>query len=382
MKIKFSIDKQASLIAGIEVNTDDLIIDVPASEIPESIRAMVVGGMRGETLESVSHPGNLHGWQPGEPSKLPLALLANAGLPEAVALLIEWAGRENERKTWNVAAIAKKQESDKIAADAKATVDAEWCNALIRGDAKILGIQTPRQQVAQVTLEIEGKKRIVDVSGTIESIVSDWLENSRKQAEIKAAAEKKAAERAAELREAGFVNGQKIHEWSLEGGALDISAEPGIPYDSHRLASNWLATVEFCASSPGNLSRIFWDGKGIMRCIPLGVNVGDYIECASKDKKARKTTEYVRVLEIAEDSIIVREAKKPAAKTPDIQKEIKQLEARANKIAEVKARHEAEDSGVTEATPIAAGPEPHNPLAIFSTEQLQAEIARRLSAVV
>jgi len=142
-------------------------------------------------------------------------------------------------------------------------------------------------------------------------------ETARKEREAVAAAE------AAAKRAARQIAGRDWHEWPVNDGCISQVSAPGIPYDSHRLAKNWIATVTH--GGPAKLDREFWDGKASARIIPAGLKPGDYLEGAEKDKKGRSTKVYFRVLEITPETLTVREAGTPKASPPAIEPEIAKL---------------------------------------------------------
>jgi len=142
-------------------------------------------------------------------------------------------------------------------------------------------------------------------------------ETARKEREAAAAAE------AAEKRAARQIAGRDRHEWPVNDGCISQVSAPGIPYDSHRLAKNWIATVTH--GGPAKLDREFWDGKPSARIIPAGLKPGDYLEGAEKDKKGRSTKQYFRVLEITPETLTVREAGTPGATARAIEPEIAKL---------------------------------------------------------
>ncbi len=378
MKIKFDIDKQASLISGLEVSESTITLDIPVADIPADIRPLIVQSMDGETLRPASRSGAEHGYKSGCPDGLSPTVLANATVDDALLKLSEFAIRETERLEWYNAAVAEKKAADKTKAEEEARIDAEWISGVVNGTSGEICGRVSHSNQADIVRGTTHRR--VSITPELKPLVDAWEAAKTTAAAEKAAVEKKAADRRAELKAAAQVNGQNVHEWDIqEGGSIDISVEGGIPYDSDYRAKNWVATVEFSATSPGNLNRNFWDGKGKARVIPANLQVGDYLEGGSKDKKDRKTSKYVRVLEITDSTITVREAKKPGATQPDIEKEVNRLSASREEVLAIKARHAAEDAGEKIEAP-ASEPTTPNPLAAYSLEELQAEIDRRSGA--
>ena len=275
MKITLSIDQTASLIAGLDAPNSTLIIDVPAADISADDRALIMpqydiasGQFRGDPYDDTLRAAAGY---PTLPScKMP-AVLANCDAAGAIAALSAYADALRVRAAALAVATAEyeaRQSSMRQAADAKAAADAAALAA-------------------------------------------------RKNAEASAAAE------AAAARKARQVAGRDIIVWPVDDGCISQVSAPGIPYDSHRLAKNWIATVTH--GGPAKLDRDFWDGKAGARIIPAGLKPGDYVEGAEKDKKGRSTKVYFRVLEITDTAMTVRESGTPKADQAPIEPEIAKL---------------------------------------------------------
>jgi len=391
MTFKIYIDKSASLVAGIDPTSDSLMFEIPASSIPEEVRPMVVRQLTTTGIDAgllrVSHlPGERHGWKAGGPESIPLRVLANATVEDALDLVTRWARREQEREVWYEQAVAEKQAEDKVKAEQqavqKAQQDDEWRAALMAGAVEIV----KRIDQTHVVLSRENNTRSLEITPEMVPLMEAW---DAEQA-AKAAREALRKERARELAEARKVSGQKTYEWDIEQGSIDISTEPGIPYDSDYRARNWVASVSFCATSPGNLDRKFWDGKGKFLTVPSDLSVGQYLEGGSKDKKGRKSSDYVRVLEVTDQHLLVRDSDKPGPTPPAIVSELAELARSRELVATIRARHVREDKGLPEQAEglvdqYTCPPTPAaevRDLSRVPTSALEAELARRAAVPV
>jgi len=145
-----------------------------------------------------------------------------------------------------------------------------------------------------------------------------------------------------------------VSTWRLVTGCWNQAM---VDWSDHKRARNWTATVWCDKASPGGLGRRFW-AHGSSSWVRPDCRMGDYIEVASDyysgSGSKRAGRRYFRVLDVAADAIVVREASTPGATPPDVETE---------RIL----------AGIIPALE----PEPTNPLADFSDEEILAEVARR-----
>lgn len=321
MKLLIQIDQIASLTAGLDAPNSTKIFDISPADIPADIRPVVMscyditsGKIEYKTIsENASERG--YASLPTSPKLRPL--LANATEQEAIDALVDFAAQITQRQAEHVAAVTKHSAETEAR---KAKDEAELL-------ARIAALEAGELHISYETTGggITGNMGQIPAERMTEACkvrLQEWRDAKAKaQAEREAAAAKAQAE-----REARQINGKDVHEWDIDQGTIDMSTEHGIPYDSHRNARNWIATVSF-GGVKGKLERSFWGGKGKSAEIPGNLAVGDYLEGGSKDKKGRNEYKYVRVLEITETTITVRESGSPGANPPDINKEIAKLEA-------------------------------------------------------
>ena len=334
MKVLITIDQTASLIAGIEAPSSTAIVEIAAAAIPDAIRPVVMphydlatGKFSARALDQ-----NVFariGWGASVPDVTFPSLLANAGEPEVIAAITSFAGQlaardaEIERlAAVKIAADEARAQKEKADAEAREATRAELRAGLIAGTHRI----TSRRPDCVYISTIDSAPGAYIDSSPITPDITDIVADYDAAEAAKAQAAKEAAEAKEAARNACQIAGKDVHTWDIDQGAIDISVEPGIPYDSHHRARNWLATVSY-GGSKGKLNRSFWGGKGKHATIPSNLKVGDYIEGGTKDKKGRNSHQYVRVLEITDDTITVREAGTPGASPPDVAKEVEKLAA-------------------------------------------------------
>lgn len=328
MKLLLNIDQTASLIAGLDAPNSTLLLDISPASIPADIRPVVLpcydiasGKMEYKTSnENASERG--YASLPTLPKLRPV--LANATEQNALDAIADFAAQIAQRHAEHVAAVeaAKtKAEADKAEAERKlqatilGLVDGSISISYETSGGGICPNCGPSIPLERMTPELTAK-------------LQEW-----KDAKAKAQAERdEAVAKAQAEREAQQINGKDVHEWDIDQGTIDMSVENGIPYDSHRNARNWIATASY-GGVKGKLERSFWGGKGKSAEIPGNLAVGDYLEGGSKDKKGRNEYKYVRVLEITDTTITVRESGSPGANPPDITKEIAKLAANRAKVA-------------------------------------------------
>jgi len=163
-------------------------------------------------------------------------MLANATEQDAIEALTDLAAQIAQRQAEHVAAVAKAKE------EAEARKAKEETELL----ARIAALEAGE---LHISYETTGG----GITGNMGQIPADRMTEARKfrlrewtdavakaQAEREAAAAKEKAD-----REARQINGKDVHEWDIDQDTIDMSTEPGIPYDSHRNARNWVATVSF-----------------------------------------------------------------------------------------------------------------------------------------
>lgn len=93
-----------------------------------------------------------------------------------------------------------------------------------------------------------------------------------------------------------------------------------IAYETHRRGTNWMATVEFSPSAPGNLDRAFWErGSGSYCEVPAALQEGSIIEVAhdytTGGDNRRRRRSYFRVHRVGDIMLHVEETKKPGRET-------------------------------------------------------------------
>ena len=149
---------------------------------------------------------------------------------------------------------------------------------------------------------------------------------------------------------------REIETWVVEQNCVRVPYTVGYP------GSSWLATaVANRAAKTGGIDRTFWErGQSGYAIVPSNLSAGDYVENGTKDKKGRRSNYYYRVLVVTEENLIVREAGNPLVNLKPIERELELAEIVPAVVRTV------EDLAVEE-------------LAKYTTEQLQAEINRRLS---
>lgn len=321
MKLLIQIDQIASLTAGLDAPDSTKILDISPADIPADIRPVVMacydittGKMEYKTSGENPAERN-YASLPTSPKLRPM--LANATEQDAIEALTDLANQIAQRQAEHVAAVAKYSEETEAR---KAKEETELL-------ARIAALEAGELHISYETTGggVTGNMGQIPADRMTEGCkvrLQEWKDAKAKaQAEREAAAAKEKAD-----REARQINGHDVHEWDIDQGTIDMSKEPGIPYDSHRNARNWIATVTY-GGVKGKLERSFWGGKGKSAEIPGDLAVGDYLEGGSKDKKGRNEYKYVRVLEITETTITVRESSSPGASPPDIDKEVAKLEA-------------------------------------------------------
>jgi len=323
MKITLTVDQTASLIAGLDAPNSTMVLDIPAADIPGDDRALIMpqydiasGQFRGNPDDTDGR--RAAGWPTLPDCRVP-AVLANCDAAGAIAALSAYADALRARAAALVTATAEYEAAQAVRrqeAEAKAVADAaalaDERAGIIAGTVAITSVN--RDSVA---CYVSGRHHVI--ADDIEPMVAAFLaaETARKEAAAAAAAEAEAA------RKARQIAGRDVIVWQVSDGCISQVSAPGIPYDSHRLAKNWIATVKH--GGPAKLDRDFWDGNASARIIPAGLKPGDYLEGAEKDKKGRSTKVYFRVLEITEKALTVREAGAPKADPPAIEPEIAKL---------------------------------------------------------
>lgn len=332
MKVLITIDQTASLIAGIDAPNSTAVVEIVAASIPEAIRHVVMphydiatGKFSARALDhSVS---TSIGWSASVPDVTFPTLLANAGEAEVITAITAFAeqlaardAKIEQLAAEKIAADEAKAQKEKADDEAREAARAELRAGLIAGTHRI----TLRRPDCVYIGTIDSAPGVYIDSSPITSDIADIVAAYDAAEAAKEQAAKEAAEAKEAARKARQIAGKDVHTWDIDQGAIDMSVEPGIPYDNDHRARNWLATVSY-GGSKGKLSRSFWGSKGKLAEIPSSLKVGDYIEGGTKDKKGRNTYQYVRVLEITEDTITVREAGTPGDAPPDITKEVAKL---------------------------------------------------------
>jgi hypothetical protein len=322
MKLLFNIDQIASLTAGLDAPHSTMSLDISPASIPADIRALVMScyDIASGKIEYKINNENVRerGYVslPTSPKVRPL--LVNATEQDAIDSLTEFAAQITQRQAEHVAVVkAAKIEAEAAAVEAEQKLQATIAG-ILDGSVTISYETTGGGISPNSGSNIPAERMTPELTAKLQ----EWKDAKAKaQAERDAAAAKAKAE-----REARQINGKDVHEWDNDQGTIDMSTESGIPYDSHRNARNWVATVSY-GGVKGKFNRSFWGGKGKSAEIPSNLKVGDYLEGGSKDKKGRNEYKYVRVLEITETTITVRESGSPGANPPDVTKEVAKLEA-------------------------------------------------------
>lgn len=331
MKVLINIDQTASLIAGIDAPSSTAIVEIAAAAIPDAIRPVVMphydlatGKFSARALDQSVFARV--GWGASVPAVTFPSLLANAGEAEVITAITAFAEQLDARDAAieqlaaeKIAADEAKAQKEKADAEAREATRAELRAGLIAGTHRITSRRPDCVYIGTIDSAPGAYIDTSPITPDITDIVADY--DAAEAAKAQAAKEAFEAEEAA--RKARQIAGKDVHTWDIDQGAIDISVEQGIPYDSHHRARNWLATVSY--GSKGKLNRSFWGGKGKHATIPSNIKVGDYIEGGTKDKKGRNTYQYVRVLEITDDTVTVREAGTPGDAPPDITKEVAKL---------------------------------------------------------
>lgn len=318
MKLLLEIDQAASLIAGFDAPDSTKLIDINPAAIPADIRAKVLVGydVASGKITVQTPPSAERAYAHLNAPKL-RKVLSNATESDAVATLVVLAGDIDAMHAEHEVLVAKsKAEAAERAAKTEADIQATIAG-LLDGSIKIAYVVTGGGIHPSFGPTITADRMTAELT----ALLAQWEADKAEEARLKA--EKAAAEKAA--REARQIKGRDWHTWDIDQGTIDISTEPGIPYDSHRLAKNWLSTVTY-GGTKGKLNRSFWGGRGKNAEIPSNLAVGDYLEGGSKDKKGRNEYKYVRVLKITDDTIYVRESGTPGENLPDVTKETEKLE--------------------------------------------------------
>jgi hypothetical protein len=376
MKITLPIDKAASLIAGIEATANELTLDIPAASIPADIRPKIIERLDLETGTVNVQPADygkahLYGYNTKLPDTTPVAVLANHGATEFIAVLTAHIASQEARAAAfeEACKVHAENTAAKAKADAaKAAADtAETIEKIKSGEAKITGVSSDRVYTS-----------INFALSTSHQELAPFIAAYQAEQEA-AAAERKRREDAEKAdREAKQIKGNDTYIWPLDQETIDQSTAADIPYDSGRHSKNWIATVRHQATAPGKLDRDFWSGGDKARVMPAGLQVGDYLEGAEKDKKGRKTARYYRVLRITEKEMIVRASKQPGATPPSVAAEVERLNEiypTAEKALESLAALATSDATAPE--PEAPAPAPAKALADYTDDELEAEMKRR-----
>jgi len=112
---------------------------------------------------------------------------------------------------------------------------------------------------------------------------------------------------------------RSVERYTLDMGYLD---QKELGWCEHRRGKNWIASVAHHPGEPGGLHRHFWkSGSGSYRLMPADTIAGQYLEVAydyvgSRGKQYRDRL-FFRVLQVSEDSLVLREANRPGRMPPD-----------------------------------------------------------------
>lgn len=318
MKLLLNIDQTASLIAGLDAPSSTMVIDINPASIPAEIRAKVLAGYDVATGKiTVDTPPSVERGYAHMSAPILSTVLSNATETEAIAALVTLAADIDAMHAEHASKVAEHKVSEaRKAEEAEAKIQATIAG-LLDGSIKIAWEVTNGGINPASGPTITADRMTPELTTLLEKWKADKAEVERLKAEKEA--EAKAA------REAHQIKGRDWHAWDIDQGTIDISEEPGVPYDSHSRAKNWLATVTY-GGSKGKLNRSFWGGRGKNAEIPGNLEVGDYIEGGSKDKKGRNEYKYVRVLKITDEVIYVRESGTPGDVVPDVTAEVEKLE--------------------------------------------------------
>jgi len=255
MKLTLTVNQTASLIAGLDAPNSTLVIDVPAADIPADVRALIMPQYDIASGQFRGVPANEDRAAAGYPTlpecRVP-AVLANCDAAGALSALSAYTDALRARTAalvttaeYQAQQAIKRQESEARAA-AEAAEIAEERAAIIAGTVAITAVDHDGTCYGK-----RQHKPGEDTAPMVEAFRA--AETARKEREAVAAAE------AAAKREARQIAGRDLHEWPVNDGCISQVSAPGIPYDSHRLAKNWIATVTH--GGPAKLDREFWDGK-------------------------------------------------------------------------------------------------------------------------